>query len=122
MAPVFDRAGMMARLMDDEDLAQTVIDGFLKDIPKQIEALRSYLEAGDTAAALRQAHTIKGASANVGGEALRAAAISMENAGRVGDVEAVKARLLDIESQFGRLREAMNAFMAEQRDRAGNPA
>ena len=122
MAPVFDRAGMMARLMDDEDLAQTVIDGFLKDIPKQIEALRSYLEAGDTAAALRQAHTIKGASANVGGEARRAAAIAMENAGRVGDVEAVKARLLDIESQFGRLREAMNAFAAEQRGKAGNPA
>ena len=122
VAPVFDRAGMMARLMDDEDLAQTVIDGFLKDIPKQIEALRSYLEAGDTAAALRQAHTIKGASANVGGEALRAAAIAMENAGRVGDVEAVKARLLDIESQFGRLREAMNAFAAEQRGKAGNPA
>jgi len=120
--PVFDRVGMMARLMDDEDLAHTVIDGFLEDIPKQIDALRSYVEAGDTAAALRQAHTIKGASANVGGEALRAAAIEMENAGRAGDLEAVKARLLDIESQFGRLREAMNAFTSEQRDTAGSPA
>jgi HPt (histidine-containing phosphotransfer) domain-containing protein len=99
-----------------------VIDGFLEDIPKQIDALRSYVEAGDTAAALRQAHTIKGASANVGGEALRAAAIEMENAGRAGDLEAVKARLLDIESQFGRLREAMNAFTSEQRDTAGSPA
>jgi len=107
--------------MDDDDLAHTVIDGFLEDIPKQIEALRSYLEAGDMAAALRQAHTIKGASANVGGEALRAAAIEMENAGRAGDLEAVKARLLDIESQFGRLREAMNALAAERREMAGNP-
>jgi hypothetical protein len=45
----------------------------------------------------------------------------MENAGRAGDLEAVKARLLDIESQFGRLREAMNALAAERREMAGNP-
>jgi PAS domain S-box-containing protein len=120
--PVFDRAGMMSRLMDDEDLAHTVIVGFLEDIPKQIQALRNYVDAGDIAASLRQAHTIKGASANVGGEALRAAAIEMENAGRAGDVEAVKARLLDIESQFARLREAMNAFTAEGRPGAASPA
>jgi len=37
--PVFDRAGMMARLMDDEDLARTVTKSFLEDIPRQIDAL-----------------------------------------------------------------------------------
>ncbi len=42
-APVFDKAGMMDRLMDDEDLARTVVDGFLEDIPRQIEALRDCL-------------------------------------------------------------------------------
>ena len=121
-APVFDRAGMMARLMDDEDLAHAVIDGFLEDIPRQIEALRSYLGAGDTPGALRQAHTIKGASANVGGEALRAAAIEMEKAGHAGDVEALKARLPDIEFQFARLQQAMNAFTAEATPEAGKRA
>ena len=45
--PVFDKAGMMARLMGDEDLAHTVVGGFLEDIPKQIEALGGYLGAGD---------------------------------------------------------------------------
>ena len=109
-APVFDRAGMLARLMGDEDLARTVVNGFLEDVPRQIEALRSYLGAGDVAGAFRQAHTMKGASANVGGEALRAAALEMEKAGRAGDLEAVAARLPDIESQFARLKEAMHDF------------
>ena len=85
---VFDKAGLMARLMEDEDLARTVVEGFLDDIPKQIEALRGYLEAGDAAGVERQAHTIKGASANVGGEAVRAVAFEMEKAAKVCNLTA----------------------------------
>ena len=44
---VFDKAGMMARLLDDEALAQTVATGFIEDIPRQIKALRDYLKAGE---------------------------------------------------------------------------
>ena len=118
-APVFDQAGMMARLMDDEDLARTVIEGFLEDIPQQIEALRGYLEAGDAAGAERQAHTIKGASANVGGEALRAVAFEMEKAGKAGDLDSrhgppARAGM----PKFDRLKEAMDAAVARARQEA----
>ena len=104
---VFDKAGMMARLMDDQNLARMVIECFLEDIPRQIEALRSYLEAGDARCAERQAHTIKGAAANVGAEALRAAAFEMEKAGKAGDLAAIKARMAGLETEFDRLRIAM---------------
>jgi CheY-like chemotaxis protein/HPt (histidine-containing phosphotransfer) domain-containing protein len=112
--PVFDRPGMLARLMDDEDLARAVAVGFLEDMPRQIEALRSYLQAGDAEGAVRQAHTIKGASANVGGESLRAVAFAMEKAARAGDLADVVARLSDLESRFARLKEAMQAFVDEK--------
>ena len=72
--------------MNDEDLARVVTESFLDDIPRQIEALRGYLDAWDAPGAERQAHTIKGASANVGGEALRALAFEMEKAGKAGDL------------------------------------
>ena len=104
---IFDRAAMLERLMDDEELARTILDGFLEDIPRQIEALRGYLEAGDAPGAGRQAHTIMGAAANVGGERLREAAFEMEKAAKAGDLSAVKARMADLEAQFGRLKEAM---------------
>jgi HPt (histidine-containing phosphotransfer) domain-containing protein len=97
--------------MDDDDLAQAVAVGFLEDMPRQIEALRSYLEAGDAEGAVRQAHTIKGASANVGGESLRATAFEMEKAARAGDLADVVAGLPALEFRFGRLKEAMQDFV-----------
>jgi HPt (histidine-containing phosphotransfer) domain-containing protein len=105
--PVFDKADMLARLMDDEDLACTVLGGFLEDIPKQIEVLKGYLEVGDVPRAERQAHSIKGASANVGGAVLRAVAFEMEKAGKAGDRKAVTARLPELEAQFIRLKAAI---------------
>jgi PAS domain S-box-containing protein len=104
---VFDRAGMLERLMDDEDLVRVVTESFLDDVPRQIEALRRYLDAWDAPGAERQAHSIKGASSNVGGEALRALAFEMEKAGKAGDLGSVAARMDDLEHEFVRLKEAM---------------
>jgi HPt (histidine-containing phosphotransfer) domain-containing protein len=104
---VFDRAAMLERLMNDEDLAQVVMESFLDDIPRQIEALRGYLDAWDAPGAERQAHTLRGASANVGGEALRALAFEMEKAGQAGDLGSVAACMDDLEREFVRLKEAM---------------
>jgi PAS domain S-box-containing protein len=104
---VFDRAGMLERLMQDEDLARVVTESFLEDIPRQIQALRGYLDAWEAPGAERQAHTIKGASAAVGGEALRALAFEMEKAGQAGDLGAMAARMDDLEREFVRLKEAM---------------
>jgi CheY-like chemotaxis protein/HPt (histidine-containing phosphotransfer) domain-containing protein len=106
---VFDREGMLERLMGDEDLARMILDGFLQDIPRQIRALRDFLDVGNAPGAERQAHTIKGASANVGGEALRAVAYEMEKAGKAGDLAAVRARMADLEAQFDRLKKEIGA-------------
>jgi CheY-like chemotaxis protein/HPt (histidine-containing phosphotransfer) domain-containing protein len=104
---IFDRAGMMARLLDDETLACAVVEGFLDEMPNEIESLRRCALAGDADGARRQAHSIKGASANVGGEALRAVAYAAEKAGQAGDLPAIMAHMPDLESQFALLREAM---------------
>ena len=98
--PVFDRSGLMERLMDDEELARMVIAGFLEDIPVQIQALKEYLDKDDAAGAHRQAHTIKGASANIGGEALRELAFEMEKKGKEGDLTGVRSRMGALERQF----------------------
>jgi signal transduction histidine kinase/DNA-binding response OmpR family regulator len=110
--PVFDREGMLVRLMGDEELAHLVVDGFLSEIPTQFDELRTSLAAGDATAALRQVHTIKGASANMGGEALRAAALATERAGQAGDVAAIIECMPSLESEMTRLTEAMLDFTA----------
>jgi signal transduction histidine kinase/DNA-binding response OmpR family regulator len=104
---VFDRAAMMARLLDDEELARMVTDSFLEDIPRQIESLLVCLEEGDVPGTERHAHTIKGASANVGGEAMRAVAFEMEKAARVCDLDKIRARVADLKREFERLKQSM---------------
>jgi len=106
--PCFDREGMLSRLMRDEELARSVVEGFLGDIPRQIDALRGLLAAGDRQGAERKAHSIKGASANVGGEAMRAVAREMEKEAEAGRLEEAAARLPRLEAEFDRLRKALS--------------
>lgn len=105
--PIWDRAGLVERLMGDEDLAGTILQGFLADIPRQIEALKGYLEAGDAAGVERQAHTIRGAAGNVGGNTLRTLAFELERAGKSGDLESIKPRLKELAASFAELKQAM---------------
>jgi PAS domain S-box-containing protein len=106
-AVVFDRAGMLSRLMDDEELMSEVIGEFLIDTPKQIAALRTLIELKDAKGAGLKAHLIKGSASNVGGEAMRAVAYEMEQAGKAGDLEMIAAGVEDLEYQFLRLRDAL---------------
>ncbi len=98
---------MMARLMGDEDLAAKIIEGFLIDVPGQISLLEGFLEAGDASGTRRQAHTIKGASANIGGERLRAVASEMEKAARDGDISAARERMGDLVRSFEQLKKSV---------------
>ena len=102
---------MMTRLVDDEDLARIVVEGFLEDIPRQIAALKGYLKTGDAVGAERQAHTIKGASANVGGERLREVAFEMEKAAGAGNLSAAGEHMVELEARF----EALNQLMTKER-------
>jgi HPt (histidine-containing phosphotransfer) domain-containing protein len=104
---VFDREGMLGRVMNDTDLARLVVQSFVEDAPHQIEELRRFLEASDARAAERQAHTLKGAAAVVGGEALRAVAFEMEKNAKSGDLESATACLDDLSRQFLQLKDAL---------------
>jgi PAS domain S-box-containing protein len=113
LARVFDRATFLARLLDDESLARTILACFLTDLPRQIEALRSAAHAGDAAATASHAHSIKGAAANVSAEALRGVAAAIETAARRGDLTAAPGRISELEAQFERLRETLTPLMEE---------
>ncbi len=106
---VFDRAAFMSRVMNDEELARVVLDGFLRELPDQITQLKNHLAAGNTRLVEQQAHNIKGACATVGGEALRAVAWALEKVGKAGDLDAARDRMGDLDTQFEALREALNS-------------
>jgi two-component system sensor histidine kinase/response regulator len=112
---------MLARFMGDVEIARVIVGGFLAEVPGEIEILKGFVDAGDATGARRQAHSIKGASANVGGEALRAVAFEAEKAGQTGDLDAIMSLVPNLEIQFVRLKEAMRDFADRGPDAAGEP-
>ena len=111
---IFDRAGLMERLMDDEGFAQIVINGYLQEAPKRIIALEAAIKNGDINTAEREAHTIKGIAANVGGEALRQTAYELEKAGGSGDLPAMAAGFTELKEQARKLNEAIMSTHAQR--------
>jgi CheY-like chemotaxis protein/HPt (histidine-containing phosphotransfer) domain-containing protein len=107
---VFNAAEILERLEGDKDIVEIVCNGFLEDIPLQIQILKENIKIEDMEVVTRQAHTIKGASANIGGYFLCEVACSMEKSGKAGDLDAIKKRVGQLEKEFYRLKDAMDDF------------
>jgi signal transduction histidine kinase/CheY-like chemotaxis protein/HPt (histidine-containing phosphotransfer) domain-containing protein len=115
--PVFDYTDMRSRLADDDTLVRTVAEAFLGDMPDQIEQLKVLVAADNKAQSTAQLHKIRGAAANVGGMALSALALTMEQAGKAADLEAVRERLPELENRFVQLKAAMKERLFETTNR-----
>jgi HPt (histidine-containing phosphotransfer) domain-containing protein len=107
----FDEKTLLARLEGDRALARILLSTFLADLPKQIESLANYVQSEDAPGAERQAHTIKGAAAAVGGDALVSLALKLELAGKAGDLPTICAALEELRSQFENLKNAMESSL-----------
>ena len=107
LCPVFDYEALTDRLLDDDEIVCTIVQGFLADMPNQIAALKQYLDNAEISNAERQAHTIKGAAANVGGMVLSQVAYEMEKAGKAADPAAAAALMPALVDQFDTLKAAM---------------
>jgi len=94
-------------MMGDEDLGRIIVETFLSDIPVQIESLGELLEKEDIAGVRRQAHTVKGAAANVCAEALKDLAIEMEQAAAAGNLSSVRADMDRLHREFDRVKQIM---------------
>ncbi|TSA35840.1 MAG: response regulator [Verrucomicrobiaceae bacterium] len=95
---VFDLEGFIERAMDDRSLAAEIVEAFLADTPPLYAQLESAIDSADSAAAGRFAHTLKGSSANMGGEAFSRIAAQMQDAGKRGDLALLKELLPEARS------------------------
>lgn len=104
---VFDKKGLFERLMEDKDLIKDIIEGFLEEVPGQIAALNEALEKKDRELIRRQAHSLKGASANIGASALRETAYQIELAAKAGDLDKASDLIPELNKQLKELKQAL---------------
>ena len=106
---VWNRAELIRRLGGDEDLLRLILSMFMEDAPRRIETLRQHLASGNGQDARREAHTLKGASANLDAEAFRRVATEMERLAEAGDLASGAAMMPGLEREFDRLKAAIQA-------------
>jgi hypothetical protein len=111
--PVMD-AEVLARLerlgeSAGEDFVGQLAALFLADADKRVGALRKAIARGDAAAVVRSAHTLSGASANLGATALARLCATLAADGSVGDLLGGDALLDALEDELGRVRTALGS-------------
>jgi signal transduction histidine kinase/HPt (histidine-containing phosphotransfer) domain-containing protein len=106
-SPVFDADSMLERLMQDRELAETLIGVFLNDVPQQMNALAHSLATGDAAGAHCQAHSLKGAAGVISAERFSETAARIERAAGSGEVPQAAAYASELEDRLDELKAAL---------------
>jgi signal transduction histidine kinase/CheY-like chemotaxis protein/PAS domain-containing protein/HPt (histidine-containing phosphotransfer) domain-containing protein len=105
---VWDRAAMLDRLMGNEIMAERLRKMYLREMPDRMIELASALKSGDGAAATDLAHSLKGASAQMGAERVEALARAVEAAAANQDVAGASAKMEELAKAFSAVRRAMS--------------
>jgi PAS domain S-box-containing protein len=114
---VFDRTDLLDRLGGDEDMLIEVMETFFEDMPRQISALQEAVERSHAPDVRLHAHTIKGASANLGALRLKVAAGRLENAAESGDLIRAWDGLKEIKVEFDTFRQAVSLASGSRDER-----
>ncbi len=85
--PVFDRAELLKRIGGREEMLGRFIGMFAKNVAGFMEQLQTAIELGDGEQIRIQAHSIKGAAANIAAHRVRESASAMETFGREGKLD-----------------------------------
>jgi HPt (histidine-containing phosphotransfer) domain-containing protein len=89
---------------DDREFVGELIDTYLEDSPKQLEAMRDAIREEDASALVRPAHTLKSNSRNLGATALAELCAELEAGARRGDLSGASERVAAAEAAFAAAR------------------
>ena len=101
---IFDKAGLLDRLMGDDELAIKIFSVFLKDVPQKYTDLKKAVEECDADLAARIAHSLNGASGNIGALALQDIVSEIELAVKSRDMNKASSLIPKIDEQIEILR------------------
>lgn len=99
-----DKKAALVICDDDEELFLEIVQIFLEDTPKRIEALSGAVVAGDADQIRKTAHALKGASANLAAGPLRQACQALERTGRDGQTALAREGFRRVLHEWERLK------------------
>ncbi len=94
----------------DFDFVVELIDIYLTETPKQIQAITSALEAKNYTSLMITAHTLKGGSLNLGAKVMGALCLKLEEIGRAGKSIPEGTSVADLEHEFKSVTDLLHSF------------
>jgi HPt (histidine-containing phosphotransfer) domain-containing protein len=98
---------------DNGEFFREIVGIFLADTPLRLTELDECLRSQDVVKLVRTAHSIKGSSANLGAQLLRAAAERLEHAAREAPPSQIEPMVAEIRRQFDLARAELERAAAE---------
>jgi HPt (histidine-containing phosphotransfer) domain-containing protein len=89
------------------DFVDELVDTYLEDGERQLDAMRAAADGGDVAGLTRAAHSLKSSSLNVGALELGEACRALEELGRGGSVPDAAERIALIAAGFVAVRDTL---------------
>jgi two-component system, sensor histidine kinase and response regulator len=97
----------------DTETVVIILEAFINDTTKQINSLIGSLTTGNLDLITMKAHTIKGSSASVGGEAISEIAFIIEKASKAADLNSIKMLLPALQDCFEEFKKAVETKIKE---------
>jgi two-component system, sensor histidine kinase and response regulator len=108
-----DIENALNRFSDDKDFYYNLLGDFLRSLPVRLEEMKTALASGDTRTLSYLAHNLKGVSANFSARQLARLAAVLDEHCRVGDLEAARGLMGEVETAAGRLETAAADLMGK---------
>ena len=102
--------GLLESFGGDMEFFGEMLDTFFDDSPRQLEAARAGLAAGDVEAVRRAAHSLKSNCANFGALALSGQCRELEMLAKSGSLEGGAERLARIAAGYEQVHAALQAI------------
>jgi HPt (histidine-containing phosphotransfer) domain-containing protein len=109
-AKVLDTAALLERVEGDTDLLEELVRLFARESPGNMAAIGRARDAHDAILLEQLAHTLRGASANLGAERVLGWASSIESHARAQDWETAGASIESLQIEVGRLLSELDSF------------
>ena len=91
-------------MQGNQKIAKRIVDIFLKDVPQSYQELEKHLADCNEKNIEITAHTIKGATASISGEELRAIAEEMEKAAKSKDLASITKHMDDLRNAIDEIK------------------
>lgn len=102
VSPCFNREKLLERFGGDNEIIEVVLDSFLLEAPELIEKIRHDIGKHDSESVRLNSHALKGSAANINADRLRNAALEMETAAKIKNLDLFIPRFEALQDEYNK--------------------